>query len=62
MTVCAAVIALVHIAWPKLAIDAATVTLAVAALVPWLEPIFKKLKVAGLGVGPSLLGLPFEAR
>lgn len=50
ISICAAVIAIIHLTWPKLAIDAVTVTLVVAAIVPWLAPIFKKLKVVGLEI------------
>ena len=47
ITVAAAVAAIVHILWPKLAIDAITVALILAAILPWLAPLFKKLKLPG---------------
>jgi hypothetical protein len=50
ITICAGVIALIHVAWPTLTIDAATVTLIVVAIAPWLAPVFKRFKVAGLEV------------
>lgn len=47
ITVGALVLALVHLAWPTLAIDAVTLVLLVIALVPWLAPIFKSLEFPG---------------
>lgn len=40
-------VALVHIFFPRVAIDAITVTLILAAFVPWLAPLFKKIKLPG---------------
>lgn len=40
-------VAVVHIVWPHLQIDAITVTLLSAATVPWLQPIFKSVKLPG---------------
>jgi hypothetical protein len=40
-------IALVHIFWPNLAIDAITLALIAIAIVPWLAPIFKSLEFPG---------------
>jgi hypothetical protein len=47
ITLGALVIAGVHVIWPALAIDAVTATLILAAIVPWLAPVFKKLKLPG---------------
>lgn len=41
------VLALVHIIWPKLAIDAVTLALIVIAILPWLAPLVKSLEVPG---------------
>lgn len=47
ITVAALLIALAHIIWPSLNIDAITVTLLFVALVPWLSSIFKSLEFPG---------------
>lgn len=47
VTLCALLIALAHIVWPSLTIDAITVTLIFIALVPWLAPLFKSLELPG---------------
>jgi hypothetical protein len=47
ITSCAILVALAHIIWPKLTIDAITVTLIFIALVPWLAPLFKSLELPG---------------
>ena len=47
ITLGALAIAAIHVWWPTLAIDAVTVTLVLAAIVPWLAPLFKKLKLPG---------------
>jgi len=47
VTLCALLIALAHIIWPSLTIDAITVTLIFIALVPWLAPLFKSLELPG---------------
>lgn len=47
VTICALLIALAHIIWPSLTIDAITVTLIFIALVPWLAPLFKSLELPG---------------
>src|SRR5271167_3643431 len=39
--------ALIHLLWPKLAIDAITLTLLAIAVIPWLAPIFKSLEFPG---------------
>ena len=38
---------LIHLVWPKLAIDAITIVLFVTAFLPWLAPIFKSLELPG---------------
>lgn len=47
VTLCALLIALMHLIWPMLTIDAITVTLLFIALVPWLAPLFKSLELPG---------------
>jgi hypothetical protein len=43
----ALLIALVHIVWPDVQIDAVTVVLLAVAAVPWLGPIFKSIELPG---------------
>jgi hypothetical protein len=47
ITILALVIALLHLIFPNLKIDAITVTLLLIALVPWLSPLFKSLEFPG---------------
>jgi hypothetical protein len=47
VTLGALAIALIHLFWPTLAIDAISLTLLVIALLPWLAPIFKSLEFPG---------------
>ncbi len=47
ITLSALAIALVHIRWPDLPIDAITLGLIVIAVVPWLAPYFKSLEFPG---------------
>ena len=47
ITLGALTLALAHIMWPLLAIDAVTLALVVIALAPWLAPIFKSLELPG---------------
>lgn len=47
ITVVALFVALAHLIWPSLTIDAITVTLLFIALVPWLTPLFKSLEFPG---------------
>ena len=47
ITVGAAGLALIHILWPDLRIDAITLVLLTAAVLPWLQPILKTLKLPG---------------
>jgi hypothetical protein len=43
----ALLVALVHVLWPDLEIDAVTVVLLAVAAVPWLGPIFKSIELPG---------------
>lgn len=43
----ALLIALVHIIWPNLAIDAVALALIVIAILPWLAPLIKSLELPG---------------
>jgi len=43
----ALLLALVHFGWPKLAVDAVTLTLVVIAILPWLAPLVKSLELPG---------------
>jgi hypothetical protein len=47
VTLCAVAFAVVHIAWPQVAIDGVTATLLIVAVVPWLQPLFKSLEFPG---------------
>jgi len=47
VTLGALVIALTHLIWPRLAIDAVTLVLLVLAALPWIAPIFKSLQFPG---------------
>lgn len=47
ITLVALLIALAHLIWPKLTIDAITVILLFIALVPWLAPLFKSIELPG---------------
>lgn len=47
ITLGALAIALTHVLWPGLSIDAVTLTLLVVAILPWLAPIFKSLQFPG---------------
>lgn len=47
ITFCALLIALAHIIWPALTIDAITVTLIFISIIPWLAPLFKSLELPG---------------
>jgi len=40
-------IATVHLMWPDLKIDAITLVLLIAAMVPWLAPLFKSVELPG---------------
>jgi uncharacterized protein YutE (UPF0331/DUF86 family) len=43
----ALLLALAHIVWPQLAIDAITLALIVIAILPWLAPLVKSLELPG---------------
>lgn len=47
ITFLALVIAFAHIIWPDLKIDGVTLGLLVVAVIPWLAPLFKKIKLPG---------------
>lgn len=47
ITITALCVAIAHIIWPSLKIDAITLALIVIALIPWLSPLFKSLKLPG---------------
>lgn len=47
ISACALLIALIHIIWPGLTIDAVTLTLLMIAVVPWLVPLFKSVELPG---------------
>jgi hypothetical protein len=47
VTLVALALALGHLLWPSLAIDAITVMLVATAVVPWLAPLFKSLELPG---------------
>jgi hypothetical protein len=47
VTLAALVLALVHILFPKIAIDGVALVLIVIAVVPWLAPLFKSLELPG---------------
>ena len=40
-------LALAHLLWPSLGIDAVTLALVAMAIVPWLAPLFKSLELPG---------------
>lgn len=47
ITVSALLIALVHVAWPDLTVDAITLALFAIAIAPWLAPLFEYLEFPG---------------
>ena len=47
VTLCAIVLAIVHLIWPNIAIDAITLALVAIAILPWLAPLFKSLELPG---------------
>lgn len=47
VTLGALAIALAHIVFPRLAIDAVALALIVVAVVPWLAPLFKSVQIPG---------------
>jgi hypothetical protein len=49
LTIFAAVIAILHAAYPKLLMDGVTLGLIVVAILPWLSPIIKSVDLPGIG-------------
>ena len=47
ITLGALLLALVHLLWPSLTIDSITLSLVVIAVLPWLAPLLKTLKLPG---------------
>lgn len=47
ITLGALLLALAHLIWPSLTIDVITLALVVIAIIPWLEPLLKSLKLPG---------------
>lgn len=47
ITVLVLLVALAHLVWPSVAIDAITVTLILAAVLPWLSSLFKSIELPG---------------
>jgi len=47
ITAIAALLIIIHLIWPSLAIDAITLTLIIVAAIPWLAPLFKSLEFPG---------------
>jgi hypothetical protein len=47
VSVGAVAVALVHLFWPELSIDAITLVLLLVAIVPWLLPLFKSVELPG---------------
>lgn len=47
ISIVAVVIVLLHLIFPRLNIDAITVTLIIVAVIPWLAPLFKSLELPG---------------
>lgn len=47
ITIFAFILIIVHLFWPSVIIDSATLLLVVVAVVPWLIPLFKSLELPG---------------
>ena len=47
ITFLALAIAFIHVIWPDLKIDGVTLGLLILAAIPWLAPLFKKIKLPG---------------
>lgn len=47
ISICAILVAIVHLIFPKLSIDIITVVLIAVAIVPWLETLFKSVELPG---------------
>jgi len=48
ITLSAVIVAIVHLLWPNLKIDAVTVALITIATLPWLAPLFKSIELPGV--------------
>lgn len=47
ITVVGLAVAISHVIWPDIKIDAITVTLIAISIIPWLEPLFKSIELPG---------------
>jgi hypothetical protein len=47
ISIVSALLAIAHIRWPDVTIDAITLTLFIIAVVPWLAPLFKTIEFPG---------------
>ena len=47
ITIIAIIVAVVHLLWPAIAIDAVTLTLLAIAMIPWVAPLFKAVELPG---------------
>lgn len=47
ISITAVVLALLHLLFPNLKIDAVTVLLLVVSVIPWLSPLFKSIELPG---------------
>jgi len=47
VTLCSLLLALAHLLWPSISIDAITLVLVVIAILPWLTPLVKSLELPG---------------
>ena len=47
VTLCALILAIAHLIWPNIAIDAITLALVLIAILPWLAPLVKSLELPG---------------
>jgi len=47
ITLSAGTVAIIHLLWPNLKIDAVTVALITIATLPWLAPLFKSIELPG---------------
>jgi hypothetical protein len=43
----AIIVAIIHLVWPSLTIDAITITLLVISIFPWLQPLIKSFELPG---------------
>lgn len=49
ITLCALIIAFIHIMFPEIKIDVVALALIIFAAVPWLAPLIKSIELAGVG-------------